>query len=165
MNVKIKISNRLCESYQTFNKRDYFYTLEIAQSPGIWVWGESLFVPFLLLQLVAFAILPCFFKLWCKNYTQTHHSFSGQSTVKNTEMLQTMKASVPQALALSPRHIAAVATPPASHAWAGPRIGVEQLRKIKVPWQTETESLGLPLPWQRGGYYLQSPLLSGPGAS
>lgn len=145
-------------------KRLFLYPRNSTES-GIWVWGESLFVPFLPLQLVVFAILPCFLTLWCKNYTQTRHSVSGQSNVKNTETLQAMKASVPQAGALSPRHIAAVATPPASLAWAGPRVGVEQLRKIKVPWQTETESPGLPLPWQRGGYYLQSPLLSGPGAS
>lgn len=32
MNVKIKIRNSLCEFYQTFNKGDYFYTLEAAQS-------------------------------------------------------------------------------------------------------------------------------------
>ena len=90
--------------------------------------------------------------------------------MKNTEILQEMKASVPrlpfpQALALSLGLRASVATPPASHVWGGPRIGVEQLRKIEVPQETETESLRLHLPWQRGGYYLQSPLLSGPGAS
>lgn len=90
--------------------------------------------------------------------------------MKNTEILQEMKASAPhlpfpQALALSLGLRASVVTPPASHAWVGPRVGVEPLREIKVPQETETESLGLPLPWQRGGYYLQSPLLSGPGAS
>lgn len=71
----------------------------------------------------------------------------------------------PQTFALSFRHMAAVATPLASHAWVGPRRGVEQLRKIKVPQQTETESLRPSQPWQRGEYYLQSPLLSSPGAS
>lgn len=90
--------------------------------------------------------------------------------LKNTEVLQELKASLPhlpflQPLALSLRPRAAVAPPPASHAWVGPRIGVKQLRKIKVPQQPETESLRLPPPWQRGGYYLQSPLLSSPGAS
>lgn len=165
MNVKIKISHRLCESYQTFNKRDYFYALEIAQSLAYGFGVNHYLFPFFSFSWWLLPSCHAFFKSWCKHYTQTHHSFSGQSTAKNTDMLRTMKASVPQTLALIPRHIAAVATPPASHAWAGPRIGVEQLRKIKVPWQTETESLGLPLPWQRGGYYLQSPLLSGPGAS
>lgn len=90
--------------------------------------------------------------------------------LKNTEVLQELRASLPhlpfpQALALSLRHRAVVATPPASRAWVGPRIEVKQLRKIKVPQQPETESLRLPLPWPRGGYYLQSPLLSCPGAS
>ena len=90
--------------------------------------------------------------------------------LKNTEVLQELKASLshlpfPQALALSLRPRVVVATPPASHAWVSPRIGVKQLRKIKEPQHPETESLRLPLPWQRGGYYLQSPLLSSPGAS
>ena len=125
--------------------------------------------PFLLPSPVAFVILPYCFKLWSENYTQMYGSFPGHSNFEEHRSSPGTKSFFPGllfpgALALSLRPVGMVAPAPASHAGYAPGEEWSSLERLRCHNRLK-QSLRLSLPWQRGGYYLQSPLLSGPGAS
>lgn len=171
MNVKIKIVPSVSSSKPS-KERDYFYTTETAQSlPDTWV-----FLPnhhqFPFFSPSRWLLSSCRIGSNCDLRTTPRPMAASQDIqiLKNTDVLQELKVSSHASCFLGPLPSASglqmlyVAPPPASHAWVGPRIGVEQLRKIKVPQQAETITRAAST-LAKGGYYLQSPLMGGPGAS
>lgn len=145
MNVKIKIVPSVSSSKPS-KERDYFYTTETAQSlPDTWV-----FLPnhhqFPFFSPSRWLLSSCRIGSNCDLRTTPRPMAASQDIqiLKNTDVLQELKVSSHASCFLGPLPSASglqllyVAPPPASHAWVGPRIGVEQLRKIKVPQQAET---------------------------
>ena len=143
-------------------KQRLFYTKATAQSLLAHAFS-SLSSP------LAIVILPFCFKLWSENYTQMHSSFPGHSNFEEHRSSPGTKSFFPGllfpgALALSLRPVGMVAPAPASHSGYAPGEEWSSLERLRCHSRLK-QSLRLSLPWQRGGYYLQSPLLSGPGAS
>ena len=98
-----------------------------------------------------------------------HGSFPGHSNFEEHRSSPGTKSFFPGllfpgALALSLRPVGMVAPAPASHSGYAPGEEWSSLERLRCHSRLK-QSLRLSLPWQRGGYYLQSPLLSGPGAS